>query len=153
MLATLISNRFFLLKTKEIFAAILLAVSEERSIIFIVPIAAEKTYVTALLTANGIFLHSDKKGLAMKVNENDSQYLLSLGYNRRDIAKIKFAVSQSKYIHGCDIISSDKAVKIVGREAFLSGIAESTFYETALREPLDQTDYRMVCFDSSILFE
>lgn len=89
----------------------------------------------------------------MKINQNDSQYLLSLGYNRRDIAKIKFAVSQSKYIHGCDIISSDKAVKIVGREAFLSGIAESTFYETALREPLDQTDYRMVCFDSSILFE
>lgn len=89
----------------------------------------------------------------MRLTLNDQTYLLSLGFNAKDIAKIGYAMHLTKFWHGDKKISKKKAVELVGREAFLSGIAESTLYETALREPLDQADINMVLFDSSALWD
>lgn len=86
------------------------------------------------------------------VTKKDIVYLSELGYSKKDIDQIKYASSHSKYIHGSTRISATKAIEILGKKEFLSGLCRSAFHETALREPLDKNDYNMVLFDSSEMF-
>lgn len=86
------------------------------------------------------------------ITKEDKAYLSGLGYPKRDIDQIEYAASHTKYIHGSTRISGTKAIEILGKKAFLSGLSRSAFHETALREPLDKNDFNMVLFDSSEMF-
>ena len=86
------------------------------------------------------------------ITKEDKAYLSELGYPKKDIDQIEYAASHTKYIHGITSISATKAIEILGKNEFLSGLSRSAFHETALREPLDKNDCNMVLFDSSEMF-
>lgn len=86
------------------------------------------------------------------VTKEDVVYLSKLGYSKKEIDQIKYAAIRTKYVHGSKLISATKAIEILGKEEFLSGLCRSAFHYTALREPLDKNDFNMVLFDSSEMF-
>lgn len=86
------------------------------------------------------------------ITKEDKAYLSELGYPKKDIDQIEYAASHTKYIHGSKRVSATKAIEILGKKEFLSGLCRSAFHETASREPLDKNDYNMVLFDSSEMF-
>lgn len=71
----------------------------------------------------------------MKLTNKDKNYLLSIGYLNED-----FAVIENTPIR-CELIINDvsikinqkEAIKILGRNNFLSGIGRSTFHGSAMR--------------------
>lgn len=86
----------------------------------------------------------------MILTNEDKQYLIDCGYEKEDFNQIARAISKTTYMYKGEKITAEKALAIVGREAFLSGIARSAFHWTSSRE--DKTGER-VYFDSKNLFK
>lgn len=86
----------------------------------------------------------------MILTNEDKQYLIECGYEKEDFNQIARAISKTTYKYKGEKITAEKAIAVVGREAFLSGIARSAFHFTASRE--DKTGER-VYFDSKNLFK
>lgn len=93
----------------------------------------------------------DKTRCDMKLTEDDKQLLRSWNIEEREFAQIEeaFSVSKTKYSLNGKRISRQKAIELLGREGYLSGIARSAFHYTAARET--QTG-DCVIFDSHDLF-
>lgn len=88
----------------------------------------------------------------MKLIESDKKLLKKWGVQEKDFPQIEeaFQKSKTKYELGSVPISRDKAIQVLGRERYLSGIARSAFHFTAAREvPMSG---EVVYFDSSALF-
>jgi hypothetical protein len=86
----------------------------------------------------------------MKLTDADKEYLREIGYVEKDFCQIERAYTKTV----CEDsygkrISKTKAIEILGREAFLSGLARSAFHCTAMRHKNELSIY----FDSTKLFK
>ena len=110
----------------------------------------------------------------MKLTETDKKQLKENGYVESDFPQIERAMQKSKTTYKVvdiktgdkKIISREKAIEILGRETWLSGISRSAFHWTAQRDNMrgyfkpKSADYvvtqmptQIVHFDSSNLFK
>ena len=87
----------------------------------------------------------------MNLTEEDKKMLLSWGFTEDDFWQIAEAIhkSKTKYELGDTPISREEAIRLLGREKYLSGIARSAFHHSAVRET---ESGRRIYFDSSRLF-
>jgi len=109
----------------------------------------------------------------MKLTNEDKKQLKENGYTENDFPQIERAMQKSKTTYEAfDIkteksekISREQAIKILGRDVWLSGISRSAFHWTAVRDNMrgyfkpKSADYvvtqeptHTVHFDSSKLF-
>ena len=88
----------------------------------------------------------------MKLNKEDKAMLTSMGHPEKDFQQIEVALQKriTKYKLGNTTISREEAIRILGREVFISGIARSAFHYTAAQQTADG---QIVYFDSSKLFK
>jgi hypothetical protein len=93
----------------------------------------------------------------MKLTKADKEYLKNIGYiDVGDFEQIEKASGKTTYTL-CDgfsgeetLINTDKAIELLGRETYLSGISRSAFHWSAVR---DTKQYGVsVYFDSSKFF-
>lgn len=85
------------------------------------------------------------------LTQKDMEYLLSWGHEPRDFKQIDEAIDVTKYEYEEKRISKKKAIELLGRKVWLSGISRSAFHWTAARS-VDGDD-KCVFFDSSKLFK
>lgn len=91
----------------------------------------------------------------MKLNETDKTILREIGVPDADFQQIEQAASKTVYEHYPKTgvgwkISADKAVNLLGRKEYLSGLSRSAFHWSAMRETKNGDQ---VYFDSSRYFE
>lgn len=69
----------------------------------------------------------------MKLTEEDKKMLLSWGFTEDDFWQIAEAIhkSKTKYELGDTPISREEAIRLLGREKYLSGIARSAFHHSS----------------------
>lgn len=84
----------------------------------------------------------------MKLTQEDKKQLLEWGYPKEDIDQIQEAIKVCKITVDDKRISTAKAIEILGKTEFLSGISRSAFHWSALRCKNNVEVY----FDSSKLF-
>ena len=88
----------------------------------------------------------------MKLTNENKAYLIELGYPEADFAQIEEAIGKTVYtLNFKKQISLEKALELLGRQTFLSGISRSAFHYSAVRR-IGDSDVT-VDFDSSKLFE
>ena len=88
----------------------------------------------------------------MKLTNEDKAYLRELGHPETDFAQIEEAIGKTVYtLNFKKQISCAKAIELLGRQTFLSGISRSAFHLSASRQIGDTAV--TVDFDSSKLFE
>lgn len=93
----------------------------------------------------------------MRWRKDDTELLQSWGYSQEDIEQIKEArkflilTTQNSSHDNKEIkISINKAIELLGRETFLSGLARASFHWTSVRSSDKDED---VFFDCSRMFE
>lgn len=86
----------------------------------------------------------------MKLTQDDKALLIKWGHTEHDFAQIEEATRRTTYSYCGERINREKAISLLGREQYLSGIARSAFHYTAMRETEDD---QAVYFDSSSLFK
>lgn len=87
----------------------------------------------------------------MFFNKIDICKLLEYGYTMEDIEQIKSAKKIVKITsEKGERITQKKAVELLGREKFLSGLGRATFHWTSARETQDGKE---IFFDCSNLFK
>lgn len=91
----------------------------------------------------------------MKLTVEDKKLLAQWGHPEKDFHQIEEAMqkSKTKYKLGSTPISCEKAIDLLGRERYLSGIARSAFHFSAAREVPNSMSGEIVYFDSSRLFK
>ena len=89
----------------------------------------------------------------MKLTKLDKQYLKDLGVSEEDFNQIERASNKriTTYEYNDQKISREKAIELLGRETYWSGISGSAFHWTAARYSEDESV--LVLFDSSRLFK
>lgn len=93
----------------------------------------------------------DFKDMDGMLSQTDKALLITWGHPESDFAQIERAMQKSKTIYKMDRkpITREKAIEVLGREAYLSGISRSAFHFTACRQTQDG---KVVLFDSTKLF-
>lgn len=90
----------------------------------------------------------------MKLTKKDKELLKSWGHPDEDFEQIERAAGKTKYEHytltTVERISMKKAIELLGRKEFLSGLSRSSFHYTAERNVPNSED--KVSFDSYALF-
>lgn len=88
----------------------------------------------------------------MKLIMEDKRMLLSWGHTEDDLSQIAAAIHSrnTKYTLEGEPIGREEALRLLGRETYLSGISRSAFHYSAERETADG---KHVGFDSSNLFK
>lgn len=70
----------------------------------------------------------------MKLTRKDKDYLYNRGYSVEDVQQIEDCIKYTKYEDDNENrISRKKAIEILGRETWLSGMGRSAFHYTAYR--------------------
>ena len=85
----------------------------------------------------------------MKLTNKDKDYLKSIGYEEKDFAQIQRAAGKTDYEYQMQKIGQKKAIELLGRKNYLSGLARSAFHWTCVRERFNG---EIVYFDSARLF-
>lgn len=87
----------------------------------------------------------------VRLTEEDKLYLAELGYDAADCRQIESASAckMTVYKYKERRISQERAIELLGRADFLSGLARSAFHWSAVRET---GDGELVMFDSSVFF-
>ena len=93
----------------------------------------------------------------MKLTNKDKEILRQFGDEEADFEQIERAIGKTTYTlqgnkNGIFVerkITAKKAIELLGRKNFLSGISRSAFHWSAVRET---DDGREIYFDSSRLF-
>lgn len=71
------------------------------------------------------------------LSKRDKTYLMKIGYLSSDIPYIETAVGSMKYEywkrHGEEKIDQERAIALVGKQAWLSGIGRACFHASAVR--------------------
>ena len=90
----------------------------------------------------------------MKLTSEDKALLRQYGYADENFPQIELAMQTryTKYKLGNTAISRERALGLLGRRKYLSGIARSAFHYTAARTIEESEESGVVCFDSSRLF-
>jgi hypothetical protein len=86
----------------------------------------------------------------MKLTKTDKELLTKWGYPEEDMNQIEEATTKTVYELNDKKISCKKALEVLGREEFLSGISRSAFHWSSAR---NNEKGETVYFDSSKLFE
>lgn len=87
----------------------------------------------------------------MKLTKDDKAILMEFGYPNEDLRQIEKAIGKTKYtLSSGNRVSAERAVELLGRRTYLSGIARSAFHRTAVRQV--ENSKETVFFDSSKLF-
>lgn len=86
----------------------------------------------------------------MKLTTEDKETLKEYGFPDEDISQIEEATKKTVYEMDDKKISQKKAIEILGRKKYLSGISRSAFHFSAVR---DNDKGETVYFDSSKLFK
>lgn len=94
----------------------------------------------------------------MKLTNKDKKYLLSIGYTENDFEQIGNFAKYTKYEMFTKedesivtTITQKKAIELLGRNTFLSGLGRTAFHQSAVRYNDEGTIY--VVFDSSKFFK
>jgi hypothetical protein len=72
----------------------------------------------------------------MKLTNKDKEYLIAIGYSDNDLTAIEDAIRNIRYEVFDSIpinITQKEAIRLLGREEFLSGVARATFHSSAVR--------------------
>lgn len=69
----------------------------------------------------------------MYFTQGDKEYLKSLGEDEAHIRQIESAVRRTVFKYRGQRITRDKAIDLLGRERFLSGMQRCTYHQTAVR--------------------
>ena len=72
----------------------------------------------------------------MKLTNKDKEYLIAIGYNNDDLTAIENEIKNIRYEVFDSIsinINQSEAIRILGRDTFLSGVARATFHNSAVR--------------------
>ena len=85
----------------------------------------------------------------MTLTKKDKEFLRSIGYQGKDFLQIVYASGGTDYEYNGSKISRKKAIDLLGRHAFLSGLARSAFHWSACQVAEDGS---FVLFDSSRWF-
>ena len=90
----------------------------------------------------------------MKLSFEDKIMLQEMSVPEKDFAQIEAAAQKTKYyiLPGKERISRSKAIQILGRKNYLSGLARSAFHWDAIRYA-DDGSATKVLFDSSNYFK
>ena len=93
----------------------------------------------------------------MKLTNKDKKYLLSIGYSENDFEQIGNIAKYTKYEMFTKedesivtTITQKKAIELLGRNTFLSGLGRTAFHQSAVRYNNDDTI--CVLFDGSKFF-
>lgn len=86
----------------------------------------------------------------MKLNNKDKEELKSMGYSDENVCQIEEAITKTVYEMNGKKISAKKALEVLGRDEYLSGISRSAFHWSAVR---NNKEGEKVYFDSSKLFK
>ena len=88
----------------------------------------------------------------MKLAKEDKELLLYLGHTECDLAQIETALRRNRTTYCLDNkqITRDEAVRLLGREKYLSGISRSAFHSSAVQYA---EGGQAVYFDSSRMFK
>jgi len=86
----------------------------------------------------------------MKLTNEDKDYLLDIGYLHKDFPQIERAGALTIYYHLGYRIGRDKVIELIGREAFLSGLARSAFHWSAVQ---GSAEIGYIYYNSHRLFE
>ena len=91
----------------------------------------------------------------MKLTEEDKNLLRRLGYSDKDFPQIESAAEarHTKYRLGNEAVPRDRAIGLLGRHKYLSGLARSAFHHTAAQTVGENAESGVVYFDSSALFK
>ena len=91
----------------------------------------------------------------MKLTSEDKDLLRQWGFDDKDFPQIELATQTryTKYQIGNKSISRGRALDLLGRRKYLSGIARSAFHYTAARTVGENEESGVVFFDSSRLFK
>ena len=94
----------------------------------------------------------------MKLTNKDKKYLLSIGYTENDFEQIGNIAKHTKYEMFTKkdesivtTITQKKAIELLGRNTFLSGLGRTAFHQSAVRYNDEGTIY--VVFDGSKFFK
>lgn len=94
----------------------------------------------------------------MKLTNKDKKYLLSIGYVENDLEQIGSIAKYTKYEMFTKkdesivtTITQKKAIELLGRNTFLSGLGRTAFHHSAVRYNDEGTIY--VVFDGSKFFK
>ena len=85
----------------------------------------------------------------MKLISEDKELLIKWGNREEDLKQIEEATTKTVYKMNDKRISRKRAIEILGREKYLSGISRSAFHWSVVRENEKGEE---VYFDSSKLF-
>lgn len=72
----------------------------------------------------------------MKLTNKDKKYLIAIGYSDNDLTAIEDAIRNIRYDVFDSIpinITQKEAIRLLGREEYLSGVARATFHSSAVR--------------------
>lgn len=86
----------------------------------------------------------------MKLTSEDKKILKGNGCLDEDMCQIEKATTKTVYEMNDEKISQGKALEILGRKEYLSGISRSAFHYSAIR---NSDNGETVYFDSSKLFK
>ena len=86
----------------------------------------------------------------MKLTHEGKELLTEWGHKEENFNQIERATTKTTYEMNGNKISANKALEILGRETYLSGISRSAFHWSACR---DNGKGQTVYFDSSKLFK
>ena len=112
-----------------------------------------KVYLAELGTLNPKFDNKFAQGeCTVKLTLKDKALLRSWGHTEDDLSQIETAIHSSKTQYTLEGVPIDReeALRLLGREKYLSGISRSAFHYSAVRETYDG---KCVSFDSSRLFK
>ena len=94
----------------------------------------------------------------MKLTNKDKKYLLSIGYTESDFEQIGNIAKHTKYEMFTKedesivtTITQKKAIELLGRNTFLSGLGRTAFHRSAVRFNDDDTIY--VIFEDKKYFK
>lgn len=81
----------------------------------------------------------------MKLTNKDKEYLIAIGYSDNDLTAIEDAIRNIRYeVEVFDSIpiniTQKEAIRILGREEFLNGVARTTFHSSAVRHHQTMTN-------------
>ena len=93
----------------------------------------------------------------MKLTNKDKKYLLSIGYSENDFEQIGNIAKYTKYEMFTKedesivtTITQKKAIELLGRNTFLSGLGRTAFHQSAVR--FNNDDTICVLFDGNKFF-
>ena len=86
----------------------------------------------------------------MKLDGKDLMFLKSIGYGNEELEQIERAAAVTQYRYNGEAVDGAKAVKLLGRNAYLKGVAKSALHFACDRLTEDN---EIVSFDSRRAFK